>query len=266
MIIEMKDTSGICIEDCIEEYFVESGHLARGSLAIYSQVIRRFDKYCEMSIEEITPKDVGVYLSQYRKNSATYNCNLAGLKSFFFWCKIRYGFNDPTDRFFQIPQTHIPKVRVLTASEYRALLSADTPACRIAVFLCNTGLRCREFVDLSDGAINLLRRYIDVLGKGSKRRFIPLNDTAIAVIGKISFGEIKSPKILRRRMVEAAAEAGIRPFNPHACRHFFATALLDRGVRIEQVSRLLGHASVDLTFKSYYHPESFGNVSVLDDL
>lgn len=45
--------------------------------------------------------------------------------------------------------------------------------------------------------------------------------------------------------------AGVEYINPHSIRHLFATKALNDGLRVEIVSRILGHSSVDLTLKVY---------------
>ena len=42
-------------------------------------------------------------------------------------------------------------------------------------------------------------------------------------------------------------------FDPHWCRHTYATGLLRAGTPVEVVSRLLGHASVTTTIEVYGH-------------
>ena len=42
-------------------------------------------------------------------------------------------------------------------------------------------------------------------------------------------------------------------FDPHWCRHTYATGLLRAGTPVEVVSRLLGHASVTTTVEVYGH-------------
>jgi site-specific recombinase XerD len=42
-------------------------------------------------------------------------------------------------------------------------------------------------------------------------------------------------------------------FDPHWCRHTYATGLLRAGTPVEVVSRLLGHASVTTTVEVYAH-------------
>ncbi|MFC1965026.1 tyrosine-type recombinase/integrase [Chloroflexota bacterium] len=45
----------------------------------------------------------------------------------------------------------------------------------------------------------------------------------------------------------------MKPFTPHALRHFFATHSLRNGARLEVVSKLLGHASIAITADIYRH-------------
>ena len=40
---------------------------------------------------------------------------------------------------------------------------------------------------------------------------------------------------------------------PHMFRHTYATGLLRKGVKVETVSKLLGHASVTTTIETYSH-------------
>jgi integrase len=58
----------------------------------------------------------------------------------------------------------------------------------------------------------------------------------------------------------AAAKAGLPPeFIPHSLRHFYASAALAEGIPITEVSRWLGHKSIEVTHQIYGHlvPSSF---------
>ena len=50
-----------------------------------------------------------------------------------------------------------------------------------------------------------------------------------------------------------AKENNLGKLNPHAFRHTYASYLLEKGVDINTVSTLLGHASVQTTYKFYSH-------------
>lgn len=47
------------------------------------------------------------------------------------------------------------------------------------------------------------------------------------------------------------AAAGLDYINPHSIRHLFATRALNAGMRVEVVSKILGHSKVDITLKVY---------------
>ncbi len=58
----------------------------------------------------------------------------------------------------------------------------------------------------------------------------------------------------------AAARAGLPPeFIPHSLRHLYASAALAEGIPITEVSRWLGHKSIEVTHQIYGHlvPSSF---------
>jgi integrase len=58
----------------------------------------------------------------------------------------------------------------------------------------------------------------------------------------------------------AAAKAGMPPeFIPHSLRHLYASTALAEGIPITEVSRWLGHKSIEVTHQTYGHlvPSSF---------
>lgn len=71
---------------------------------------------------------------------------------------------------------------------------------------------------------------------------------------------LPSQHTVRTQFMSAAKAAGLpRKFTPHDLRHVFASVALSNGVPITDVSRWLGHRSVDTTFKIYSHfvPDAF---------
>jgi len=104
-------------------------------------------------------------------------------------------------------------------------------------------------------------------------------DKHIADYGTTSDGYLyqgrKYKFVIRRSYQEdfarAAAKAGLPPeFVPHSLRHYFAFAstALASGIPITEVSRWLGHRSIETTHRIYGHivPSSLGRArSALDD-
>ncbi len=66
----------------------------------------------------------------------------------------------------------------------------------------------------------------------------------------------------------AAARAGLPPeFIPHSLRHLYASTALAEGIPITEVSRWLGHKSIEVTHQIYGHlvPSSFDRASAALD-
>ena len=78
----------------------------------------------------------------------------------------------------------------------------------------------------------------------------------------------------RYHWMREAEKNGHPDVTPHACRHWFASSLLSRGVPISDVSKYLGHADINTTYKIYGHllPESYSRAreamgqALIDDL
>jgi len=133
------------------------------------------------------------------------------------------------------------------------------------------GLRVSELVGLTLGEVDLRRGIVSVLGKGSKRRLVPLGEVALAHLDAYlaaRAGSEAAPSVtlfqsprggpLTRQgfwkiVGQYARAAGISArVHPHRLRHSFATHLLAGGADLRSVQTLLGHAHV-VTTEIYTH-------------
>lgn len=120
------------------------------------------------------------------------------------------------------------------------------------------GIRCRD-IDMPGGTMRLI-------GKGGRERQVFLPNVWIAGLtsayleARSSLGieharllfnlryEPLSPSAMRSRLAKAAEAAGIsQRVTPHMLRHTAATQLIEAGVDIRYIQRLLGHASLSTT-------------------
>jgi integrase/recombinase XerC len=138
--------------------------------------------------------------------------------------------------------------------------------------LYGSGLRVGEVAGLTLDRIDLDRGRINVLGKGSKEREVPLSDPSVAALrayldhgralmaphgGRELFYNKRKKRFSQRdirTMVEQYVDRLLpgRRVSPHTLRHSFATHLLEGGADIRAVQELLGHASVATT-QRYTH-------------
>lgn len=129
-----------------------------------------------------------------------------------------------------------------------------------------TGVRVNEGVSIRCQDINLPGRTLRLVGKGRRERqvFLP-NDwiadlTSAYLEARSSLGvehsrllfnlrhEPLTPPAMRSRLAKAARAAGLETHvTPHMLRHTAATQLIEAGVDIRYIQRLLGHASLSTT-------------------
>jgi integrase/recombinase XerD len=162
---------------------------------------------------------------------------------------------------------------VLSHAEVLALLSAPDEATPLGLrdaamlhTMYAAGLRVSELVHLGIGDVNLESGFLSTLGKGSKRRLVPLGApareriaryrdqvrSAWAAEGERALfvtergGPMTRQNFWERVHVHALA-AGIRRISPHKLRHSFATHLLIGGADLRAVQTMLGHADITTT-------------------
>lgn len=119
----------------------------------------------------------------------------------------------------------------------------------LILFASHTGLRKAEILNLRWK--NVRENEISVLGKGSRRRTVPLNKTARAILDRqVKRGEFifdipnRDRKDLFRRTVAQIAKRTEIDFGFHGLRHFFTMALLEKGVDLVTIGSLLGHSKI----------------------
>jgi len=127
--------------------------------------------------------------------------------------------------------------------------------------LLETMLRVSEFVSLQVEDVSFAERLVTVRqGKGGKRREVPITrslarELKLHVGGRntgplfrSSHGGAYSTRRIQQIVKETAEDAGItKRVHPHLLRHTMATRLVNGGMPIEHVRKVLGHTSIDTT-------------------
>ncbi|MCW3848093.1 tyrosine-type recombinase/integrase [Sphingomonas sp. LB-2] len=134
------------------------------------------------------------------------------------------------------------------------------PIAIAALVLICTGIRVGELVKLRSDDFHADNGALRVHGKGQRERFVFLVDKELrVVIGKLAarrrgitlFGhgdKAWSTDWVRRSLRQFANGAGIAcKVTPHMLRHTCATLLLEDGVDLRFLQRLLGHESISTT-------------------
>jgi site-specific recombinase XerD len=129
--------------------------------------------------------------------------------------------------------------------------------------LAHTGLRASECVYLQVGDLDLpARRLVVRQGKGRKDRVVYLSDLAALAVSRY-LGPTPRPahaplwlrpngrplryEWLATKMTALAQAAGVAEVTPHRLRHSLATRLLNAGMDITRIQKLLGHTQLSTT-------------------
>lgn len=179
----------------------------------------------------------------------TINAHLTPIKAF---CRVyseRFGIVNPASKVKLLTEDP-PDNRFITEQEYQKILEIAHPLAKNRIiFLANTGLRASEFSSLTADCVNPQATAITVTGKGRRRRTIPLNRSARAVLPNL---RPASRKALYFQFRLLSQKAEIPVFGPNALRHYFGTQLLLKGVPASKVAKLMGN-SVRVIEKHYAH-------------
>lgn len=170
--------------------------------------------------------------------------------------------------------------RWLTEEEEQRLLSnAASPwwLYPLLIVALHTGMRKGQILALRWPDIDFRRRILTIhKSKTNMKRGIPLSDTLTNVLHNLrqtrKLVEISgrafpiSDRSLRQGYTKALQRSGIENFTFHDLRHTFATRLVQSGVDIYSVQKLLGHTTVSMTMRyAHHYPESLrASVQVLD--
>jgi len=117
--------------------------------------------------------------------------------------------------------------------------------------LLDTGMRVSELANLKEENISWQRNCITLIGKGKKRRVIPLSNLAKFYVTQLFAKKKSFPLAMRtiQKYVKIVAEkARIRKtVSPHVLRHTFAVTYLHKGGNLRALQGILGHSSISTT-------------------
>jgi integrase/recombinase XerD len=272
------------LADAFFDYLkVERGR-SENTISAYSRDINKFLNFIESgkkrSLNAVKSSLIIDYLSFLRKSGMTARSssrNLSALKTFFkFLCREKFIDSAPTTN-IDTPKIYQKLPSYLTEGEVEGLLNApDTKTSfglrdkSIIELFYATGIRVSELVSLKIRNVNYNMGFVNVTGKGSKERVVPLTKSCIhwlreyisnarndLVKGNLNdqgfifvnnrgggLSRVGVWKIIKKY----ALIAGIfKNISPHVIRHSFATHLLENNADLRSVQLMLGHSDISTT-------------------
>lgn len=265
--------------------------LAERTHALYTLDLQKLSDYAKaagVALEAVQSSHIRRWVSQMHSGGRSGRgiaLILSGWRGFYTWLGREGVVQSNPVQDVRAPKAPKPLPKALSVddamqlAEFSATPDVTAPwlECRDAAMvelLYGCGLRVGELVGLDAQASNTAKGWLDlegaeahVLGKGSKRRSVPIGSKALAAVhawlvvrdqGFLS--EVQNALFIGRhgtrltaqgiwqRLKQRSLKAGLStPVHPHMLRHSFASHLLQSSSDLRAVQELLGHANISTT-------------------
>lgn len=235
----------------------------------YRYELQRILSYINKAVSDITDGDISNYMRVYKAIRQISNQTLKNVRAvysgFFVWLRDR-------ERIRKNPMVLVEDIKVEKklkkpfTDEERELLLRNCETLRdkaMMEFLYSTAVRVSELTALNRKDIRWTTKDLTVFGKGAKERTVYLNDRTNMYMkeyletrtddDEALFVSIRNPhKRLSKRAIEeiikqTGRRAGVDKAHPHRFRRTAATNALNRGMPVQEVAQLLGHAKLETT-------------------
>lgn len=235
----------------------------------------------ELDIKEITRLTLRLWLGDLAESGMTGRTlarKVASLRSFFRFAHKRGVCEINPARMLIVPKSEKRLPKTVQPEEMERLMelpSGETDESiqdrAILELFYSSGIRVAELAGLDLQHLDLSRAQLHVLGKGNKKRIVPLGSPALDALREhlehrpglygtqtdsdarkalflANGGQRIYPRALQRKVEHYLKQVSeVTQKSPHVLRHSFATHMLDAGADIRVIKEFLGHASLGTT-------------------
>lgn len=242
---------------------------SENTIRYYRATIKRLLASIDEPISCLRTDDLRAYLAEYEQVNQCSKANVDNvrriLSSFFSWL-------EDEDYILKSPIRRIKKIRSAktvkdTYTDEALERMRDGAKCirdlAMIDLLVSTGMRAGELVNLDIADVDFEHRECVALGKGNKERPVYFDArTKIHLRNYLAARTDSNPALfvslqkphnrlqisgVESRLRALGKRLGLGRVHPHKFRRTLATRAIDKGMPIEQVQRLLGHAKIDTT-------------------
>ena len=244
-------------------------NLSKRTLSYYEQTIRKCIDYIGKPLRLVDSNDIRRCLSwamvERNCSPTTVNNERRCLSTFFQWLEnediIR---KSPVKRTKALKEEKADK-KPFTDEDVAKMRDACANEREKALFelLLSSGMCVGELCGLDISDIDLQGRECEVLGKGNKRRTCYFSSSAkLHIEHYLAERDDDEPALfvskkkparriersgIERIVSDLGKRAGVSNVHPHRFRRTMATINLRRGMKLEEIQQLLGHANMDTT-------------------
>ena len=239
------------------------------TLAYYQNTLEKLQATLKMPFTQVETADLRSYLTEYERDHGSSKVTIDNIRrimsSFFSWLEDEdYIVKSPVRRIHRVKVALVIK-ETFTDEDLEIIRENCLTKRDLALvdLLTSTGMRVGELVKLNRSDVDLNERECLVLGKGNKQRMVYFDARAKLHLEDYLRARTDSNPALfvtlakpHDRLTIGAIELRLRKLgerlqmqrvHPHKFRRTLATYAIEKGMPIEQVQKLLGHAKIDTT-------------------
>jgi len=279
-------------DDLIERYLAHvrvEKRLAERTVELYSLDLQKLQGYAaqtQVELLQVQNSHIRRWVAQMHgagRSGRGIALILSGWRGFYVWLGREGRINSNPVQDVRAPKAGKPLPKALSVDDSVQLASFKNEAndpwleardAAIVEILYGGGLRVAELTGLDVRASNTARGWVDlqageahVLGKGEKRRTVPVGAKSVLALQRWLFvraqalsgneqpalfiginGTRLTSQSIWQRLRRRSLQAGLAtPVHPHMLRHSFASHLLQSSSDLRAVQELLGHVSITTT-------------------
>lgn len=274
--VAIKETTLTIVDDpvpaLVKTYIVikKTEGLSEGTLSNYYNTLKHFFLFVRKQPHEVTANDIRIFIYGYQQRKQVSDRTLDKYREyicwFFSWAHSEEYIPKNPGRSVKGIKYEQKERQALSQIELEYLrLACTTPRNKaILEFLYSTGCRVSELIRVKKSDVDWRNNTVHLLGKGKKHRTSFINARCEVALREYTKTRIDNSDYLfvserapheqiqkctvEKIIRELSDRAGLhKHITPHIIRHTTATQAVNNGMAIEDVSKLLGHASVATT-------------------
>lgn len=275
--IRQKDTGLIEYDDydrfLVEQYYASLSveGKSKKTIARYMSMIKTLSDWTQKPLKYMQTQDIIYFLAKYQKVRKVSNTTLDGMRkcicAFYSWAEFSgYIEKSPARRIKGIKHDTVKEPALTSGEIEKAMLHCDNDRNKAIIsFMYETAARVSEVAAVSLSDINFQERTVVLHGKGNKDRIAMFTDKSALYLEEYlshrqsfsnalfesSSGNPITDSCIQSMVRELGKKSGIDKLHPHRFRVSRITHLVDRGMPLQDVQVLAGHADISTT-QSYY--------------